>query len=65
MRCISLHSPLLVSTFRFVHASAYDFVPTHKFDVVAFSDVLYYVNYEKVSRTAIYQFMVHITPLLQ
>ncbi|KAJ1420464.1 S-adenosyl-L-methionine-dependent methyltransferase [Ochromonadaceae sp. CCMP2298] len=33
---------------KFVHAAAHEFVPNHKFDVVVFSEVLYYVEYEKV-----------------
>lgn len=33
---------------KFVHAAAHNFKPTHRFDVVVFSDVLYYVEYEKV-----------------
>jgi 2-polyprenyl-3-methyl-5-hydroxy-6-metoxy-1,4-benzoquinol methylase len=33
---------------KFVHAAAHLFVPSHKFDVVVFSDVLYYVEHEKV-----------------
>lgn len=37
------HSPQ-----KFVHAAAHKFEPTHKFDVVVFSDVLYYVEHEKV-----------------
>lgn len=35
---------------RFVHAAAHTFAPTHKFDAVVFSDVLYYVEHEKVLR---------------
>jgi 2-polyprenyl-3-methyl-5-hydroxy-6-metoxy-1,4-benzoquinol methylase len=37
------HSPM-----KFVHASADEFNPTHKFDVIIFSEVLYYVDHEKV-----------------
>ena len=33
---------------KFVHAAAHAFVPNHKFDVIVFSDVLYYVEHEKV-----------------
>lgn len=33
---------------RFVHAAAHKFQPLHKFDVVVFSDVLYYTEHEKV-----------------
>lgn len=33
---------------KFVHAAAHNFIPHHKFDVIIFSDVLYYVEYEKV-----------------
>lgn len=33
---------------RFVHATAHEFQPTHKFDVIVFSEVLYYVEHEKV-----------------
>ena len=33
---------------KFVHATAHQFVPQHKFDAVVFSDVLYYVEHEKV-----------------
>ena len=33
---------------KFVHAAAHQFTPHHKFDVVVFSDVLYYVEHEKV-----------------
>lgn len=33
---------------KFVHAAAHQFTPQHKFDVVVFSDVLYYVEHEKV-----------------
>lgn len=35
---------------KFVHSAAHQFQPSHKFDVVIFSDVLYYVEYEKVIR---------------
>lgn len=35
---------------KFVHAAAHQFQPNHKFDAVIFSDVLYYVEYEKVLR---------------
>jgi len=35
---------------KFVHAAAHLFQPQHKFDVVIFSDVLYYVEHEKVLR---------------
>ena len=47
---LDIQGPCSLLRIRFVHASAYDFAPTNKFDVVAFSDVLYYVNYDKVSR---------------
>jgi 2-polyprenyl-6-hydroxyphenyl methylase/3-demethylubiquinone-9 3-methyltransferase len=33
---------------RFVHSAAHEFVPKHKFDMIVLSDVLYYVEYEKV-----------------
>jgi 2-polyprenyl-3-methyl-5-hydroxy-6-metoxy-1,4-benzoquinol methylase len=33
---------------KFVHANLYDFKPLQKFDAIIFSDVLYYVEYEKV-----------------
>lgn len=33
---------------KFVHAAAHQFVPQHKFDVIVFSEVLYYVEHEKV-----------------
>lgn len=33
---------------KFVHANAVDFEPSHKFDVIIFSEVLYYVDHEKV-----------------
>jgi 2-polyprenyl-3-methyl-5-hydroxy-6-metoxy-1,4-benzoquinol methylase len=33
---------------KFVHSSVYDFKPIHNFDVIVFSDVLYYVDHEKV-----------------
>jgi len=33
---------------RFVHASVYDFMPRHHFDVIIFSDVLYYVDSEVI-----------------
>ena len=33
---------------KFVHANLYDFKPVHKYDAIIFSDVLYYVEYEKV-----------------
>lgn len=33
---------------KFVHAAAHLFQPNHKFDVIIFSDVLYYVEHEKV-----------------
>lgn len=33
---------------KFVHAPAHQFTPQHKFDAVVFSDVLYYVEHEKV-----------------
>jgi 2-polyprenyl-3-methyl-5-hydroxy-6-metoxy-1,4-benzoquinol methylase len=35
---------------KFVHSAAHTFTPTHKFDAVVFSDVLYYVEHEKVLR---------------
>ena len=35
---------------RFVHAAAHRFKPLHTFDVVVFSDVLYYTEHEKVLR---------------
>jgi 2-polyprenyl-3-methyl-5-hydroxy-6-metoxy-1,4-benzoquinol methylase len=35
---------------KFVHAAAHLFTPNHKFDAVVFSDVLYYVEHEKVLR---------------
>lgn len=35
---------------KFVHAAAHLFTPQHKFDAVIFSDVLYYVEHEKVLR---------------
>jgi len=33
---------------KFVHIGAAEFEPTHKFDVVIFSEVLYYVDHEKI-----------------
>jgi 2-polyprenyl-3-methyl-5-hydroxy-6-metoxy-1,4-benzoquinol methylase len=33
---------------KFVHIAAHHFQPLHKFDVIIFSEVLYYVEYEKV-----------------
>jgi 2-polyprenyl-3-methyl-5-hydroxy-6-metoxy-1,4-benzoquinol methylase len=33
---------------RFVHAAAHRFEPNHKFDIVIFSEVLYYTEYEKI-----------------
>ena len=33
---------------RFVHAAAHRFQPSTKFDVIIFSEVLYYVEYEKI-----------------
>jgi 2-polyprenyl-3-methyl-5-hydroxy-6-metoxy-1,4-benzoquinol methylase len=36
------------SGLKFVHAPAHEFAPVNKFDVVVFSEVLYYVEYEKV-----------------
>ena len=33
---------------RFVHSPAHKFQPTHKFDVIIFSEVLYYTEYEKI-----------------
>jgi 2-polyprenyl-3-methyl-5-hydroxy-6-metoxy-1,4-benzoquinol methylase len=33
---------------KFVHSSVYDFLPRHNFDVIVFSDVLYYVDHEKI-----------------
>ena len=33
---------------KFVHSPAHLFKPNHKFDAIVFSDVLYYVEYEKV-----------------
>lgn len=33
---------------KYVHSNVYDFTPTHSFDVIVFSDVLYYVDSEKV-----------------
>lgn len=33
---------------KFVHSPAHLFKPIHKFDAIIFSDVLYYVEYEKV-----------------
>ena len=33
---------------KFVHAAAHHFQPSHRFDAIVFSDVLYYVEHEKV-----------------
>lgn len=33
---------------KFVHVGAADFEPSHKFDVIIFSEVLYYVDHEKI-----------------
>jgi 2-polyprenyl-3-methyl-5-hydroxy-6-metoxy-1,4-benzoquinol methylase len=33
---------------KFVHSAAHLFTPQHKFDVIIFSDMLYYVEYQKV-----------------
>lgn len=33
---------------KFVHAAAHLFSPIHKFDVIIFSDMLYYVEHEKI-----------------
>ena len=33
---------------KFVHMNAYDFVPSHKFDVIVFSDMLYYLDHENL-----------------
>lgn len=33
---------------KFVHIAAHHFQPLHKFDVIIFSEVLYYVEYEKI-----------------
>jgi 2-polyprenyl-3-methyl-5-hydroxy-6-metoxy-1,4-benzoquinol methylase len=33
---------------KFVHAAAHEFTSHHKYDVIIFSDVLYYVEHEKV-----------------
>lgn len=33
---------------KFVHAAAHLFSPMHKFDVIIFSDMLYYVEHEKI-----------------
>jgi 2-polyprenyl-3-methyl-5-hydroxy-6-metoxy-1,4-benzoquinol methylase len=33
---------------KFVHAAAHQFEPANKFDVVVFSEVLYYVEYQKI-----------------
>lgn len=33
---------------KFVHIAAHHFQPVHKFDVIIFSEVLYYVEYEKI-----------------
>jgi len=37
------HPPL-----QFIHATTHEYQPTQKFDVIIFSEVLYYVEYEKV-----------------
>ena len=36
---------------KFVNMNAYDFVPTHKFDVIVFSDMLYYLDHEKLLKS--------------
>lgn len=43
---------------KFVHIAAHLFQPKHKFDVVVFSEVLYYVEYMKV----IDQYLSHLNP---
>jgi 2-polyprenyl-3-methyl-5-hydroxy-6-metoxy-1,4-benzoquinol methylase len=46
------------SPMKFVHAAAHLFRPTHKYDVIIFSDVLYYVEHEKVLR----QYDIYLNP---
>ena len=36
------------SPLKFVHAQAHMFQPTHKFDMIIFSEMLYYVEHEKI-----------------
>lgn len=43
---------------KFVHGTAHLFSPMHKFDVIIFSEVLYYVEYEKV----INQYLGYLNP---
>ena len=43
---------------KFVHMNAYDFVPTHKFDVIVFSDMLYYLDHEKLLK----QYIEYVNP---
>lgn len=43
---------------KFVHANVYDFKPVHKFDVIVFSDVLYYVEHEKIIK----QYLGYLNP---
>lgn len=33
---------------KFLHSGVYQFVPHHQFDIIVFSDVLYYVEHEKI-----------------
>jgi 2-polyprenyl-3-methyl-5-hydroxy-6-metoxy-1,4-benzoquinol methylase len=33
---------------RFFHSTAHKFEPAHKYDIIIFSEVLYYVEYEKI-----------------
>lgn len=44
---------------RFVHTAAHEFIPLHNYDVIIFSDVLYYVEYEKI----IDKYISHLNPL--
>ncbi len=43
---------------KFVHSAAHEFHPKHQFDVVIFSDMLYYVEHEKVIK----QYYDYLTP---
>lgn len=46
------------SGLKFVHSSVYDFEPKHHFDVIVFSDVLYYVDHEKIIK----QYIAYLNP---
>ena len=43
---------------KFLHSGVYQFVPHHQFDIIVFSDVLYYVEHEKILQ----QYSKYLTP---